>query len=200
MKISQYCSVCKAEYEMHVVPTDDDDGVIWLQCPMCKGYLPKVRASLPPELLDSTAGPADESGQEAAAEETAVANIEPEPETAPVEEEPTADEADEPAPAAADTVIGEPAAEPAEGDADEEPAEDPDEGLELLETMDVSRAEPYRPWKTYDVGAVIHHLAWDDHGIVLAPEQLPGARRVVKVRFEGAGLVRLIEDDGSRPG
>ena len=192
MKIPQYCSVCKAEYEMGVVPTADDDGVLWLQCPVCKGYLPKVKSSLPADF----AAPA--------AEEPA-----PEPEETPVEtpaEEPAEEAAAaepveaEPEPADLDAMTAE-VPDDADDDAAEadEPVDDPDEGLELLEAADVSSAVPYRPWKTFEVGDVLHHLAWDDHGVVLDKEALPGNRRVVKVRFAEAGLVRLIEDDGSRP-
>ena len=48
MNIEQYCSVCKAVLAMAVVPTSegDDDGVVWLRCPRCHGYLPKIGASL----------------------------------------------------------------------------------------------------------------------------------------------------------
>jgi hypothetical protein len=60
-------------------------------------------------------------------------------------------------------------------------------------------AVPYRPWQQYAEGDVIHHLAWNDYGVVLAKEVLPGHRCVVKVRFAEAGIVRLIEDQGERP-
>jgi hypothetical protein len=54
-------------------------------------------------------------------------------------------------------------------------------------------AAPYRHGGTYEVGQCIHHLAWNDCGVVVAKEQLPGGRQVIKVYFEEAGVVRLIE-------
>ena len=63
----------------------------------------------------------------------------------------------------------------------------------LLAETDVSQAVPYRHWGTYEVGQCIHHLAWDDCGVVVAKEELPGGRQVIKVYFEEAGVVRLIE-------
>ena len=37
------------------------------------------------------------------------------------------------------------------------------------------------------------HLAWDDCGVVVAKEDLPGGRQVIKCYFAEAGVVRLIE-------
>ncbi len=53
---------------------------------------------------------------------------------------------------------------------------------------------PYRPWETYEVGQCIQHLAWEDCGVVVAKEELPGGRQVIKCFFEEAGVVRLIEN------
>ena len=159
MNIEQYCSVCKAVLEMAVVSTaeGDDDGVVWLRCPRCHGYLPKIGASLAGggsaeagESLDEEGEPADSGTVPSATLATPAAAVEP------VGPDPWAD-------------------------------------------ADVSRAVPYRPWAVYDVGDVIHHLAWDDYGVVLAKETLPGRRRVVKVQFEKAGVVRLIEERGDAP-
>lgn len=168
MKIPQYCSVCKAEYEMSVVPTSDgdDDGVVWLQCPSCKGFLPKVSSS--PDLK-----PSDENRDEAAPAS---------PSEAPADAAPTPRRSDEPD-----------AADEAAPPADEPPQPDP------LADMDVSQAMPYRPWETYAEGDIIHHLAWDDYGVVVAKETLPGNRNVVQVRFAEAGTVRLIEQEGEGP-
>ena len=167
MKIPQYCSVCKAEYEMSVVPTSDgdDDGVVWLQCPSCKGFLPKVSSSVDLKPADERDAPAEDAAPEAPAETPAT----PDPEAAPSE---AAEE--EPPP-------------------DEPPPPDP------LADMDVSLAVPYRPWETYAEGDVIHHLAWDDYGVVVAKETLPGNRNVVQVHFAEAGTVRLIEQEGEGP-
>jgi hypothetical protein len=46
---------------------------------------------------------------------------------------------------------------------------------------------------------VVHHLAWDDYGIVVAKESLPGGRRIIKVFFDHAGTVRLIEEAPENP-
>lgn|GEM_PF-1314247 len=63
----------------------------------------------------------------------------------------------------------------------------------MLAEKDPTQAVAYRPWDSYEVGQCIHHLAWDDCGVVVAKEELPGQRRVIKVYFEEAGVVRLIE-------
>ncbi|MBK7703284.1 MAG: hypothetical protein IPI34_10530 [bacterium] len=70
---------------------------------------------------------------------------------------------------------------------------------DLVADLDLEKAVPYRPWQTYAEGDVIHHLAWDDFGLVVGKEVLPGNRRVVMVRFTNAGTVRLIEQDGVGP-
>ena len=38
--IEQYCSVCKKSYRMPVVEEAENQEVIWLKCPGCKGFLP----------------------------------------------------------------------------------------------------------------------------------------------------------------
>lgn len=40
----QYCSVCKAQFDMTVVSEAGDDGVVWLKCPQCAGILPHMPA------------------------------------------------------------------------------------------------------------------------------------------------------------
>jgi hypothetical protein len=81
-------------------------------------------------------------------------------------------------------------------EAAEEPSE-PEEPLHeyaaMLTAMDPATAISYRPWGTYEVGQCIHHLAWDDCGVVVSKETLPGKRHIIKVYFEEAGVVRLIE-------
>lgn len=179
MTILQYCSVCKTEYDMEIVPTADDDGVLWLQCPNCRGFLPKVDTGRrDPE-------PAADAGPATAADPAPDVAVEPD---VPVDlDAPDLDEALADLPDAA---------------ADAPPEDAPaakDEGAELLAEMDVSTAAAYRPWNSYAVGDVLHHLAWDDYGVVLAKEVLPGNRHVVKARFAEAGLVRLIEEQGEPP-
>lgn len=143
---------------MEVVPTsaEDDDGVMWLRCPRCQGFLPKIspdfgRRAAPDRATDERAAMAAEPGSSASAGDSGV--------TSEVEA----------------------------------PAE---ESTSPLGDIDPSQAVLYRPWNSYPIGTVIHHLAWNDYGIVVAKEQLPGQRRAVKVRFEKAGIVRLIEESG----
>jgi hypothetical protein len=38
--IEQYCSVCKKSFEMPVVEEAENNEVVWLKCPGCKGFLP----------------------------------------------------------------------------------------------------------------------------------------------------------------
>jgi hypothetical protein len=38
--IEQYCSVCKEKFDMPVVEESENQDVIWLNCPGCRGYLP----------------------------------------------------------------------------------------------------------------------------------------------------------------
>ena len=40
--IEQFCSVCKKTFEMPVVEEGDNQDVIWLNCPGCRGYLPHM--------------------------------------------------------------------------------------------------------------------------------------------------------------
>ncbi|MDO9694041.1 MAG: hypothetical protein Q7W56_04870 [Candidatus Latescibacteria bacterium] len=175
MTILQYCSVCKTEYDMAVVPTTDgdDDGVVWLQCPNCKGFLPKVSSSL--ALRGGIRARAESAGGDDAAEPIA-------PDVFTAED----DDAAEPSHA---TLPAATAATASGGDDAADPVAD----------LDFEKAVPYRPWQTYAVGDVIHHLAWDDFGLVVGKEVLPGNRRVVKVRFTTAGTVHLIEQDGVGP-
>ncbi len=77
-----------------------------------------------------------------------------------------------------------------------EPKEDAEPIMEyaaILAETDVSEAAPYRPWESYEVGQCINHLAWNDCGVVVAKEVLPGGRFIIKCYFEEAGVVRLIE-------
>jgi hypothetical protein len=90
--------------------------------------------------------------------------------------------------------------EPAAGDAagpeegEGEPAETVADYAAMLAEADQGDPKPYRPWDTYEVGDCIMHLAWEDCGVVVAKEDLPGGRRVIKCYFGEAGVVRLIEN------
>ena len=177
MKINQYCSVCKKHLDMEVIPTDDDggdDGVIWLRCPDCQGFLPKFTGEgLKPEPGSTSSTDTDQS--------TPVAPPDPVAETPAPPESPTE------SPTEAPTRTKEKAKEP------EAPAEPVAEYAALLAAADPAGARPYRPSSEYAVGDVVHHLAYDDIGIVVAKESLPGGRQAVKVFFEEAGVVHLIE-------
>ncbi len=174
MTILQYCSVCKTEYDMAVVPTadGDDDGVVWLQCPKCKGFLPKVSSSL--ALRGGGSAAAAPASAEGAIDSFDDHHADDDPDDDLAGESPRAASA----PAAVGALTDE--ADP-------------------LADLDLETAVPYRPWQTYAEGDVIHHLAWDDYGLVVGKETLPGNRRVVMVRFASAGMVRLIEQDGVGP-
>lgn len=38
--MKQYCSVCKAEYDMEIIKRGSSESVVWLKCPECQGFLP----------------------------------------------------------------------------------------------------------------------------------------------------------------
>jgi len=40
--IEQFCSVCKKTFDMSVVEEAENQDVIWLNCPGCRGYLPHM--------------------------------------------------------------------------------------------------------------------------------------------------------------
>jgi len=40
--MEQYCSVCKETFDMPVVEEAENQDVIWLNCPGCRGYLPHM--------------------------------------------------------------------------------------------------------------------------------------------------------------
>ena len=214
MKSRQYCSVCKNWLEMEVVPTSDgeeDDGVIWFRCPQCQGFLPKLGGIESESVKDTSASSADSSS---VADETAGT-----PETSETPETPESTGSSE---TAETTETGEAlpwdspadmmaAREKSPGDASPagpedsgkdkptkpakpaETAEPVHEYAALLAEKDQSEPTPYRPWETYEVGQCIHHQAWEDCGVVVAKEDLPGGRQVIKCYFEEAGVVRLIE-------
>jgi hypothetical protein len=193
---------------MEVVPTDDgeDDGVIWLRCPDCGGFLPKIRSSsaFATEQRDGpvTRTPDPASG-DPAADGTVAEEAEPQPRSrerghrsAASETEAAANDLDTPGlpdvtatPDAPDPSSAQSAPEP------EEPQEPLDEYAAMLADRDPATAVPYRPWSVYAAGDLIHHLAWDDVGVVVAKEKLPGNRLVVKVFFDKMGVARLIEGD-----
>jgi hypothetical protein len=217
VKINQYCSVCKKHLDMEVIPTDDggDDGVIWLRCPECQGFLPKFSGE---GLAPADGKSADHDG--AKDEPAGATSPEAETETpAEVPSEPDAgrsgvadvspSDTEPPLPVDVTDVVAadlEPDLEPDAAPAVEEDATAGDESEPVAEyaaalaAADPETARPYRPGSRYEIGDVVHHLAYDDFGVVVAKEDLPGGRTVAKVYFEKVGVVRLIEQaaDGRR--
>jgi hypothetical protein len=205
MKSRQFCSVCKEWLEMEVVPTSDgeeDDGVIWFRCPQCQGFLPKLGGVESESEKDTSVSSADSSS---VAEETAETS-----ETSETTETTETTETGEGLPwdspadmmAAREKTSDDSGSPDLEGSRKDKPAKPakPAEHAEpvheyaaLLAEKDQSQPTPYRPWESYDVGQCIHHQAWEDCGVVVAKEDLPGGRQVIKCYFEEAGVVRLIE-------
>ncbi len=207
---------------MEVVPTGDgdDDGVVWYRCPQCQGFLPKLKsaeeapakeASGPASEIPVASGGADgamdddlpyDSPAEMMAAQRATADA-----AEPSGEEPEADllVSDPDAPASVAPLVDPGSVDdPDENESkdageDEVPAEPVAEyAAKLAEALqalpaDAPGGRPYRPWETYEIGQCIQHLAWEDCGIVVGKESLPGGRRVVKVFFQEAGVIRLIE-------
>lgn len=211
MKSRQFCSVCKQYLEMEVVPTGDgdDDGVIWFRCPQCQGFLPKLGGALAEESGDESGG---ETGEDASTKETAAAEgasasadtAKPAADATTTEEQragETAANADLPWDSPADMMDARSGSDTAPVSAEDPAAETPPEETaepiaeyaSLLAEQNPEEAVPYRPWQTYEVGQCVHHLAWDDCGVVVAKEDLPGGRHVIKCYFSEAGVVRLIE-------
>jgi hypothetical protein len=217
MKSRQYCSVCKQWLDMEVVPTGDgdDDGVIWFRCPQCQGFLPKLSQPVAggdePSREDAGDGfrsvavagvatdegdaapPVGPSGRNAGAIPDPADDAEVDDDLSPPGGDDDADEVDDEADGADEAdhlVVGwdSPAGSAA-------PTGEPVlEYAAMLAAVDPDSAVPYRPWETYEVGQCVLHLAWNDCGVVVAKEPLPGGRQVIKCWFQGAGVVRLIEN------
>jgi hypothetical protein len=81
------------------------------------------------------------------------------------------------------------------GATEAEPVVSPSEATQSdpLEDIDVESARPYEPNGRYALGDVVHHRGWNDFGVVVAKEELPGNRNVIRVRFAENGEVQLIE-------
>jgi hypothetical protein len=201
VKINQYCSVCKQHMDMEVIPTDDagDDGVIWLRCPQCQGFLPKFSAE--GRVTDAAA---DHASSEVGSSDTRPETEEAEQRASDGELSPTpsrvttsADRDSAEVPPVDDDVKADEDRQDQESVAEDVPVDTVAEYAEALAAADLSRARPYRATETYDIGDVIHHLAYGDVGVVVAKDKLPGGRRAVKVFFEETGVVHLIEQSPS---
>ena len=204
---------------MEVVPTSDgeeDDGVIWFRCPQCQGFLPKLSGS--DSGPDSGSERASESDSDSKRD---TSPVEPgsSPQTSSDDSLPWDSPADMmadrdkpvdgeafPGPVSADPLetpdkqVMEDEDEPTykrgkkkEGAEPAQPTEPIHEYIALLAEKDQGNPTPYRPWETYEVGQCILHQAWEDCGVVVAKETLPGGREVIKCFFAEAGVVRLIE-------
>ena len=179
---------------MEVIPTDDggDDGVIWLRCPECQGFLPKFSGegvTKPEPVVEADdqdaktvePGPVGldsptETPATSSPDRSTVAASDSEPDIQTVADD--------------DSVKGKKKDSP---DEESEPAEPIAEYAAMLAEADPATAKPYRPTSSFEVGDLIHHLAYGDQGIVVAKESIPGGRHVVKVFFENTGVMRLIE-------
>lgn len=75
-------------------------------------------------------------------------------------------------------------------------ATEPEPVADPLDEIDVESARPYEPSQTYDEGDVIHHRGWNDYGVVVDKQVLPGNRHMIRVRFAENGEVQLIEGAG----
>ncbi len=200
MKSRQFCSVCKEWLEMEVVPTSDgeeDDGVIWFQCPQCQGFLPKLGGIESESVKDTSASPAVSSSDTAETTETSESE-ETLPWDSPADmmaaREKTADKSSPlDLEGGGEEKSAEESGKKKSTTEPKSPAEPIHEYKALLAEKDQSQPTPYRPWETYDVGQCIHHQAWEDCGVVVAKEKLPGGRQIIKCYFEEAGVVRLIE-------
>jgi hypothetical protein len=219
MKSKQFCSVCKEWLEMEVVPTgdgEDDDGVVWYRCPQCQGFLPKLKGTDPAAIAAAEAEVSEDPAESSKSSSDSAPD--PLPADPPVAEPVSESNKDLPwdspadmmasrgteaevvPPKAADLppvpvqgetpALGEKKAKP---EAKTEPEEPVEEYRMMLDEVDQGDPRPYRPWDTYEVGDCLMHLAWEDCGVVVAKEDLPGGRQVIKCYFAEAGVVRLIE-------
>ncbi len=213
MKSRQFCSVCKQWLDMEVVPTGDgdDDGVVWFRCPQCQGFLPKLSSAV--EVNPVAADTADVGDDDSAAEQAGSGGARTVVAVAPagadvdildidlaeaaaivaaVDDDDDADDDDEDADGGVGADVDDDVPPPMPAGATA--AEPVLEYAAMLAAVDPGAAIPYRPWASYDVGQCILHLAWNDCGVVVAKEPLPGGRQVIKCWFQGAGVVRLIEN------
>lgn len=199
---------------MEVVPTSDgeeDDGVIWFRCPQCQGFLPKLSGSdgSPGGSSGGSSGNSSGSGTKSGSESGLKTEAESPPESSSDDSLPWDSPADMMAArekGGEETVVPDPADLPEEAavpvvgkkdkdkkKGDAEPSEPIPEYIALLAEKDQGDPSPYRPWETYEVGQCILHQAWEDCGVVVAKETLPGGREIIKCYFAEAGVVRLIE-------
>ncbi len=204
---------------MEVVPTndgDDDDGVIWYRCPQCQGFLPKLKGSLDGE--EETESSAEVAVETTESKEDSLRWDSPADMMEELNSSSGGNQGEKENPLVPDSATdlddeallgvdsGDSLFEPKEeSSGSEEPAvedqsEPSEEGDSILEfaamlaESDVAEAVPYRPWDVFEVGQCINHLAWNDCGVVVAKEELPGGRKIIKCYFETAGVIRLIEE------
>jgi hypothetical protein len=67
--IKQKCSVCKDEFEMEVIKQGSNESVLWLKCPVCKGFLPYM-----PDENSEDGGGGNEKEEQVALEDLDIEN------------------------------------------------------------------------------------------------------------------------------
>ncbi len=53
--IRQHCSVCKSDFDMEIIRQGAGEGVVWLKCPGCEGFLPYMPDESPAETEETKA-------------------------------------------------------------------------------------------------------------------------------------------------
>lgn len=69
--IRQHCSVCKADFDMEIIKQGAGEGVVWLKCPGCQGFLPYMPDEEEP---DGTKAPTSASNESLALEDVDISN------------------------------------------------------------------------------------------------------------------------------
>ena len=64
---------------------------------------------------------------------------------------------------------------------------------EDLSDDEKEQAREYHDSEVYEVGEIIYHRSWHDHGKVVSKEELPGNRKTIVVSFVHQGTIRLLE-------
>ncbi len=62
-----------------------------------------------------------------------------------------------------------------------------------VKNIEEDSAINYSPSMNYDVGQAIYHEKWDDHGVVIAKEQLSDGKGSIQVEFRNHGVRKLLE-------
>lgn len=68
--IRQHCSVCKSDFDMEIIKQGAGEGVVWLKCPGCQGFLPYM----PEEEADEKPAAGADGGESLALEDIDIEN------------------------------------------------------------------------------------------------------------------------------